>query len=25
LHSGRALPMSKKHKSELQRFRAAFD
>jgi len=25
LHSGRALPMSKKHKSELQRFRVAFD
>lgn len=25
LHSGRALPMSKKHKSELQRFRLAFD
>jgi DNA-binding LytR/AlgR family response regulator len=25
LHSGRALPMSKKHKSELQRFRMAFD
>jgi hypothetical protein len=25
LHSGRALPMSKKHKSELQRFRLVFD
>jgi hypothetical protein len=25
LHNGRALPMSKKHKSELQRFRVAFD
>jgi hypothetical protein len=25
LHSGRALPMSKKHKSELQRFRIACD
>jgi hypothetical protein len=25
LHSGRALPMSKKHKSELQQFRVAFD
>jgi hypothetical protein len=25
LHSGRALPMSKKHKTELQRFRVAFD
>ena len=25
LHSGRALPMSKKHKSELQRFRVACD
>jgi hypothetical protein len=25
LHNGRALPMSKKHKSDLQRFRVAFD